>query len=327
MNKKLWNRSKKILLNWLDLIEAALILCIFQNIWGILIGVILAFIAIRRHYRVSKSKHIIKEKLQNEKVSANEGAQGAGKTSLMLYMASLEYKADEIYTMVPCKVNGVFTNKLTKEIMQLKVRVPEHSCFLLDEMSMYYPNTMNMKDKENQAVITPIAIIFQSIRHFFGGNSIGTSVSMERVNKQIEEKHSIFNKLLKQTTKTSSFIILPLYKLFLRIIGKYDKTKHKYLGTYRIWTIQTFTPITHDNYYYDLANQDENKTKNDGFSNLIEIWAYNNLDYEYNDTYLNRLYLTLPKAEIKKWNSLEIDRTSLHELGYSDMLPYFPDFK
>lgn len=325
--KKILLKFKKILLNWLDVIEALILLIFIKNIWGIFLGIVLMFIAIRRHWRVFKSKQIIKEKLINERVAANEGPQGAGKTSLMLYMASLEYKANEIYTMVPCKVNGEFTNVLTKEILSLKVRMPKHTCMLLDEMSAYFPNTMNMKEQSNLNLIEPIAVAFQFIRHFTNGNSLGTSVSMERVNKHLEEKHSVFNSLLKQKVCNNSYIIFPTFKLFLFLIGKYDSKKHKYLGKYRVWYVQTFKPITHDNYVYDLSNQKENKTKNDGFSNLIEIWAYNNLDYEYNDTYLSKLYETLPLAEQIKWESLEINREMLHKIGQSNLLKYFPTFK
>lgn len=325
--KKTFKYILKHLLNWIDVLESLLFILIIGEIWGILIGGVLGFIALRRHFRVWKSKQIIKEKLINERVAANEGAQGAGKTSLMLYMTSLEYKANEVYTIVPCKINGEFTNKLTKEITSLQKRVPLHSCFLFDEISMYYSNSLNMKDIKNQELIKPLEITFQSIRHFTDGNVLGTSVDMCRVNKNLEEKHSIFNKLLKQTTCHSSYVILPLYKLFLILTKKYDKKKHKYLGTYRVWTIQTFRPITHDNYYYDLSNQDEQKTKNEGYSNLLEIWAYNNLDYEYNDTYLRRLYETLPPVTPEKWDNLEIDRESLNKIGHSDLVKYFPTFK
>lgn len=323
MKNNFIKKLKSLLINWIDLLEVILIYILFNNIYGLLISIILGFIAIRRHWKVYKSKINLKEKLQNERVMANEGFQGAGKTSLMLYIASLKYKANQIYTIVPCKINGEFTNVLTKEVLQLKEQIPMNSCILGDELTMFFNNLSNKKELSDELVAST-ACLYQSIRHFTDGNIINTSVDMTRLNKQLEEKHSVFNKLLRQRTCLSSYFIIPTYKLILILLKKYDPKVHKWLGTYRIWEYQTFTPITHDNYYYDLSNQNVNQNEK-GFSNLVEIWAYNNLDYEYNDTYLRRLYKTLPVHIPIQWDSLEISRDMLDKIGYSQLKKYFPN--
>ena len=326
--KKIGVFFKNLLINYVDILETFIWLFLFKlgNNWlFLIIACWWGFVSIRRHYRVFKSKMILKNKLINERVQGNEGFQGQGKTSLMLYMASLEYKANEIYTIVPCKIKGQYTNVLTKEILQLKEQIPLHTCILGDELTMFFNNLTNKKELSDDLVAST-ACLYQSIRHFTDGNIINTSVDMTRLNKQLEEKHSVFNKLLGQDTHKSSWVIIPIYKMILRIIGKYDKTKHQYLGTYRTWEYQTFVPITHENYYYDLST-DTSNLKENHYSNLTTIWAYNNLDYEYNDTYLRKLYKTLPVNVPIKWKDMEIDREMLNKIGYSQLVKYFPTFR
>lgn len=275
----------------------------------------LLFINIRFTYRIIKSKILIKTMAKNNRVQGFEGSQGRGKTSLMLYMASVLKKP--IYSNIPFKIRGDFTYVLGTDIINLKSRVKENSILIFDEITLYYNNLMTGKSKDEKHDIYSFELLLQLCRHFFDGNIFTASVSMGRVPAVLEEKYSIFNRVLCQTTKINSFIIAPLLYLFGLVFKK------KIDVGIRVWTYQTFERIDHENYYFDLSTNKES-VKDQYYANLINIYAYNNsLDFDYNDRFMRFLYEQVAFDENKKFENLDFDMKSLSDTGFRKIINHF----
>lgn len=280
-----------------------------------LIPAYLLFINIRFTYRIIKSKILIKNLAKNNRVQGFEGAQGRGKTSLMLYMASVLKKP--IYSNIPFKIRGNFTYILGTDIINLKSRVKENAVLIFDEITLYYNNLMSGKTKDEKYNIYSFELLLQLCRHFFDGNIFTASVSMGRVPAVLEEKYSIFNRVLGQTTKMNSFLIAPLLYLFALVFKK------KIDVGVRCWTYQTFERIDHENYYFDLSSNKES-VKDQYYANLINIYAYNNsLDFDYNDRFMKFLYDQVAVDKNKKFEHLDFDIKSLSKTGFSKIIEHF----
>lgn len=280
-----------------------------------IIPAFLLFINIRFSYYILKSKLLIKTMAKNNRVQGFEGAQGRGKTSLMLYMASVLKKP--IYSNIPFKIRGDFTHILGTDIINLKSRVKENSILIFDEITLYYNNLMTGKSKDEKHDIYSFELLLQLCRHFFDGNIFTASVSMGRIPAVLEEKYSIFNRVLGQTTKMNSFIIAPLLYLFGLLF------KRKIDVGIRVWTYQTFERIDHENYYFDLSTNKES-VKDQYYANLISIYAYNNsLDFDYNDRFMKYLYEQVTIDENKKFESLDFDINSLSDTGFKNIIEHF----
>lgn len=283
--------------------------------WMILlsIAIYMFYRTIKRFYKVWKGKQIIINEELNKRVIGQEGAQGAGKTSLMFYIASI--LKQPVFSSAPAKINGEFTYKLTDKMLNMDVKLPYKSLIILDEISLYFDNSyskfqdsMKTEGLERQ---------MQLIRHCYDGQMLTASVDMNRVAKRIEEKHGMFRRLLGQASYRSSFIIDPIINMISDIFRLDIKTG------YRVWTYQTFENINHEGYIFDLSRQDKN-TKNSHFANLQEIWAFNsNINFEYDDRYFKKLYLELPKAKLEKWEDLNFNLEQLKDTGFNDVVKFF----
>lgn len=326
--KKELSKCKKVLKKILStistisgLIEATILIIIAfsqknnSNYWFIwlIAGGYLLYRYIRNYLRVKKGKAILIWEEMNKRAIGQEGCQGAGKTSLMFYIASL--MEAPIFTSAPAKINGQMTYKLTKDIINMDVKLPLFSMVILDEITLYYDNEMSkMLD---HAKTEGLEMQMQLIRHCYDGQMLSASVDMNRLAKRVEEKHGMFRRLLGQRKVNNSFIIDPI----LNIIGKIFKLDLK--TGFRVWTYQTFENINHKGYIFDLSMQEED-TKNNHFANLNEIWAYNNsINFEYDDRYFKKLYLKLPKAKLDQWKSLDFEYEDLKDTGFENIIKFF----
>lgn len=268
---------------------------------------------IKIFYKVYKSKLNIKDEEINKRVIGTSGSQGSGKTSSMFYISSVMKRP--IFTSAPAKINGEFTYKLSDKILNMEVKVPYGSIIVLDEISLYYDNSVSKFNSkyESEGLETQM----QLIRHCYDGQMLTASVNMNRVSKRIEEKHGMFRHMLGQYSKSNSLFIDP----FINIISFIFKLNVK--TGIRIWRYQTFENIQYDNYNFDLSNQTANTNYNH-FANLNEIWAFNsNIDFEYDDRYFKKLYLQLPKANLEKWEHLAFDFEELKTTGFTDIGKFF----
>lgn len=320
-----WKKKFKKILSCIStisgILEASILIVIAftqkntNNYWFLWLipGCYLLYRCIRNYLRVKKGKAILIWEEMNKRAIGQEGCQGAGKTSLMFYIASL--MDAPIFTSAPAKINGKMTYMLTDDIINMNVKVPLYSMIILDEITLYYDNEMSkMLD---HAKTEGLEMQMQLIRHCYDGQMLSASVDMNRLAKRVEEKHGMFRRLLGQRRVNNSFIIDPL----LMLISKIFKLDLK-VG-FRVWTYQTFENINHKGYIFDLSRQEED-TKNNHFANLNEIWAYNNsINFEYDDRYFKKLYLKLPKAELKQWNSLEFEYDDLKETGFNSITNFF----
>ena len=89
-----------------------------------------------------------KNMAKNNRVQGFEGSQGRGKTSLMLYMASILKKP--VYSNIPFKIRGDFTYVLGTDIINLKTAVKEKALLLFDEISLYYNNLLFGQSKDDK---------------------------------------------------------------------------------------------------------------------------------------------------------------------------------
>lgn len=302
-------------------IEASIILLIAFNIknsseyWLIplIIGIIYLYKCISKHWKVRKSKIILMYEEMNKRAIGHEGAQGAGKTSLMFYVASIMNAP--IFTSAPARINGVMTYKLTEEIINMDAKLPLFSMVILDEITLYYDNELSKQ--LNHEKTEGLEMQMQLIRHAYDGQMLTASVDMNRLAKRVEEKHGMFRRLLGQRSVNNSIFI----DRFLKFISKIFKLDLK-IG-YRVWTYQTFENINHKGYIFDLSRQEQD-TKNTHFANLNEVWAYNSsINFEYDDRYFKNLYLRLPKAELKQWQSLTFNYEELKDTGFNSVTNFF----
>lgn len=279
----------------------------------LVITIYMFYRVIKRFYKVWKGKQIILNEQKNKRVIGQEGPQGAGKTSFMLYVASI--MNHPVFSSAPCKINGEYTYKLTGDMLDMNVKLPYNSLIILDEISLYFDNSLSKLGKcfETEGLETQM----QLIRHCYDGHMLTASVDMNRVVKRVEEKHGMFRRLLGQDGPKGSFIIDPIIEVISYMFGLGIKTG------YRVWTYQTFEQINHEGYIFDLSRQKEN-TKNNHFANLNEIWAFNNnINFEYDDRYFKKLYLELPKAPLEKWTDLTFNFEELENTGFTEIYKFF----
>lgn len=275
------------------------------------VGGYLIYRAIVRLWKVHKSKLIIRGNAYNNRTTFFEGPNGRGKTSLMLYSASV--LKTKVLSNVPFKVNGDFVYKLDNQAINLQRAIPEGACVVMDEISLFYHNL----DKVN---CYDLELLLQLQRHFFDGNFYMASIKASRLPQQLREKTAICNYLLGQRTEYTSFVIGPiLYFIFNKIL----RCKKINIG-FRVWTYQTFEDIDHENYNFDLSNESsQTDTQTRHFSNLVDIYAFNDVNtFEYNDRFMKYLYDMLPKTDLVKYESLDFDEKTLFNSGYGKIITY-----
>lgn len=264
--------------------------------------------ALRFEWLVFKSKRILLSDCYNSRVMGFEGGQGRGKTSLMLYVASL-LKAP-CYSNVPFYIRGHYTYILDKDHLKLKKRLKEGSVLLLDEITLYYNN--QLKDDTYG-----FELLLQLIRHFTDGYVLMASIAMGRIPKALEEKVMQFKHLLGQETVYNSYMVLPLVRLIdwaFKLDGHYGL---------RIWHYQTFESIDHPGYYFDLSRQ-ESDTNDVNYANLTDIYAWNNaLRYDYLDRFMLGIYMSVPAVQDEvRYHSLVFDKEILLSCGFGEVVKY-----
>lgn len=191
---------------------------------------------------------------------------------------------------------------------------------------MYYNNLLQGKSKEDKTEVYSFELLLQLCRHFYDGNVFTASVNMGRIPTALEEKYSIFKRVLGQRTQYNSFIIAPLISFFYNNLFYKDikaKKRTKFAVGIRKWTYQTFENIEHENYYFDLSSNKESQ-KEQYYANLITCYAYNNaLDFDYNDRFMRFLYERVAVADPKQFNSLDFDFATLSDTGFNKIADYF----
>lgn len=283
-----------------------LILCV--------IGVWWAYRWFKHIFKVFSSKEKIIQDSRNFRVVVFEGPQRRGKTSCALYCASvLNKNGSPIFSNVPFKIHGNYVNVLNHDIIQLKERLPDNSCGVMDEITLLYHNL----DKIN---CYDFELFLQLIGHFIDGNFYMCSVKASRLPQQIKEKVSGCFYMLGQRTINTSLI---LAKILQTIGNKFFDLKLS-IGL-RCWAYQVFEEINHENYNFDLSNVETNSsTKIKNFAEIVEIYAFNDVEtFEYNDRFFKPLYDKLPLTDLKVFDTLQIDYETLQMTGYKKLVDYF----
>lgn len=266
--------------------------------------------AIKYSYYVWVGKKTIISDSLNSRVQAIEGGNGRGKSSFVFYSCSV--LGVPVLSNVPVKIRGDFVYKLKDLHIHELERIPTYSAVVLDECGLVYNNL----DKYNHF---DFEVLLQLGRHFFDGNFYLSTIKASRLPNQIREKVTLCKMMLGQRVVYQSLITLPILNLFKGVFG------FKYPLGLRVWTYQDFEEIDHDNYTFDLSNQDKD-TKNNKFSNLVDLYAYSDCCmFEYEDRFMLGLYNELLQKEFEedKFNSLHYDYETLNELGYSKLNEHF----
>lgn len=312
---------------WSGLLESFIFLIIvitnFKKINSLII-VVLCFItfflfwkSIGKRIKVSQTKDNIRYEEANKRIIGHEGPQGSGKTSFMGYVSSVMDRP--VFSSAPMRINGQMTYKLTKDMLDMNVKLPYGSMINLDEITLFFDNSFNTQ--KDHFKTEGLEMLMQLIRHCTDGQMLTASVDMNRLVKRLEEKHGMFRHFLGQETIKNSYFIDPIIKLVSWIFNLQVKTG------IRVWTYQTFENINHQGYIFDLSNQTAD-TKNNQFSNLVRAYADNsNLNFEYDDRYFKKLYLELPKATLEKWPYLTFNYDNLKETGFTNISKFFEDKK
>lgn len=268
-------------------------------------------------FKVFKSKNMIRYDAVNYRVQGFQGPQGAGKTSLMLYNASV--LKNEVYSNVPFEINGKLSYVLDSDVLTMRKKVKENATVLMDEITIYFNNTD--KSEEVQKTVDGFEIFLQLCRHFFDGTVLTASVNMGRIMQKLEEKFGVFKQLLGQETLIDSFILAPIIKL----IAKSFFHKELHLGV-RVWRYLKMSTITKENYMVDIGTAQESKNDKSSFSGVYEIYAYNNnLKYRYNDRFMKPIYDQIPQTQLQTFSNLEFDMKQLKNTGFQKVINYFSE--
>lgn len=265
---------------------------------------------IKAFWKVERSKHEADFYLLDNRVIPICGKQRVGKSSLACYFA--KRNIGDVYSNIPLRLKGKFTNKLTTNILTCREQVEDYSMFVVDEASLFYNN---LKSDDTNGVIYGQAVMCQCVGHFFDGNIIYVSVDTSRLPKQIRDNYSAILQVVGSDSYRYSWVGDMILRALARI---YYKNKRIYTGL-RIWNAQHYESIKEDQYISLLGkNSQEN-----GFAPLYEFatWQTFGLD-EYDDRYMKAYYKTKPKHRPNIWDSLQLNEEDFKYLYDSALFKY-----
>ena len=196
------------------------------------------FRSFRGFWLVINSRTKAQEYLLNNRVIPIRGKQRVGKSSLACYFLGL--CGGSAYSNVPIKLNGRYTHKLTPEILNIKTKVPERACLLVDEANLFYHNLFTDTDYN----LFGQAVLCQCIGHFFDGNIIYCAVDTDRLPKIIRDNYSASL----QVFSSESFQISILGALAVRLIASLLLRGERIYTGLRVWNAQHYERIAEPQY-------------------------------------------------------------------------------
>lgn len=328
IDKRFFIKALRIINRFAPYIEMAIFMFIALNYekqsdkwyrYLLFIPVVLYVIrVIKWEYKCFTSKGIIRTTALQKRVQGFSGAQGAGKTSFMLFSAYC-IKPSNVYSNFPAKLRGKYTYKLYKSVLNLDTRIDDGSLLMISEATMLYHNCLNNnKSKEEALKLYGQQLHQQIIRHCYDGNMFYDSVDLTRLPAMLKDNISLTNYLLGQRSVTLSFIVSPILNLISKKFFNYEL-----FGSVRVWELQQFERIPEEGYTFDLSRQEKNTdTKN--YANLLELCCWNDIQrFDYDDRFLRGIYMKLPQHNSRLWETLLYDEPILRELGYGELLDFF----
>ena len=274
--------------------------------------ILIGFIAFRwgkAFWIVMKSKTTADLYLLDNRVIPICGKQRVGKSSLACYFANRNI--GKVYSNIPLRLKGKYTNKLTTEILTCREQVEDYSMFLVDEASLFYNNLKS----EDTDVIYGQAVMCQCVGHFFDGNIVYVSVDTSRLPKQIRDNYSAVLQVVGSDCYKYSFLG---DMLLAGAVKAFYKTKRVYTGL-RIWKAQHYEAIKQDQYVSLLGQNAENN----GFAPLYEFASFQSFGLdEYDDRYMKAYYKTKPRHRPNIWDSLQLTPEDFEYLYDSALFKY-----
>ena len=261
-------------------------------------------------YMVFKSKTDAYFYLLDNRVIPICGKQRVGKSSLACYFANVNI--GKVYSNIPLRLKGKFTNHLTTEILTCREQVDDYSLFLVDEASLFYNN---VKSDDTNGVIYGQAVVCQCVGHFFDGNILYVSVDTSRIPKPIRDNYSATLQVIGSECYKYSFI----GDFLLNILAKsFYRNKRIFTGL-RIWKAQHYETIKGEQ-YVSLLGQDQ---KTNIFSPVYRFASFQSFGLdEYDDRYMKAYYKTKRKHVDTQWDSLQISQEDFKNLYDSVLFNY-----
>lgn len=248
---------------------------------------------IKAFWKVWRSHVQANDYLSDNRVIPICGKQRSGKSSIACYFSKKAY--GEVYSNIPLKLRGRFTQKLTTELLTCEERVEDYSLFLVDEASLFYNNVKS--DTDNDTIYGQ-AVLCQCVGHFFDGNILYVSVDTDRIPKLIRDNYSCCLQILGQETYKYSIIGDYILKKVWKLLTKQKKV---YTGL-RIWRAQHYEFIRSEQYVGQLGDE------NNGFSPLLTFASFQTFGLdEYDDRYMRKFYDEQPSHIDDYWDSLLLD--------------------
>lgn len=269
---------------------------------------------VRACCKVLKSKSDIEAYCLNNRVIAVKGKQRCGKSSFVCYASSI--LKSKIYSNIPFKIKGKFTNKLTTDILSCRESVPEYSTLVVDECNLFYHNLRTSKSGSNDLIFGQSAFC-QCVGHFTDGNVFYSATDVDRIPKEIRDNFSCHLQMLEQNSYQFSFI----GAFILKMVGNMLGIRRVYTGL-RIWHAQHFEKLSENGYTYDLSNNE--LTDKFKFANLMEFACFQSFNsFEYDDRYMKSFYDKLPKHVSVKWEDFKINFADFKNLYDSEIVRFF----
>lgn len=263
---------------------------------------------VKAFWIVHKSKNEGYYYLLSNRVIPICGKQRVGKSSLASYFASL---ADgDIYSNIPLRIRGKYTNKLTTDILTCRKQIDDGSCLVIDEANLFYNNIHSEIDDDN---IFGQAVLCQCVGHFFDGNIMYVAVDTDRIPKQLRACYSA----QLQVTGSKPYRYSLLGDLLLKVLVKILLREQRVFTGLRVWKAQHYEKIKEEQ-YTSLLGDKENE-----FSPMLTFAMWQNFGLSmYDDRYMKAYYKDKPHAPIAKWDSLIINKEDFKNLYDSVFLNY-----
>lgn len=312
---------------WLDVILVYLIVSNLSQ--GLQYGwllyalpIYLIYINGKYEFKIFMSKGRVRQEQHDYKVIGCEGKQGSGKTSYVGFSLSLGEKQKKnvyILTNVPMRINGKMTYKITPEILNMEVSLPDNCFIFLDEWVLIFSN---LDDKITFADLQSTAYLEQLYRHFVEyGNVYGASVSMARAPKMQRDNFSVYKFFDGLNVVRNSYIISPILMLLSKIF------KVEYKEGILCWRSFLIRDIEHDNYSFDLAGLENRKGNNSPKWAFAEVTCtYNSAgNFDYDSRFMRNIYKQLPPAVLEQFKDLAYNLDDIKTTGFGAFLRFFDE--
>lgn len=257
---------------------------------------------------VSKSKREAYDYLLSNRVIPICGKQRVGKSSLASYFATVNI--GKVYSNIPLRIRGRFTNKLNSDMLTCRKRVEDGSMFIVDEASLFYNN---VKSDDVDSNIFGQAVLCQCVGHFFDGNILYVSVDTDRLPKPIRDCYSAQIQVVESVSYKYSF----LGDILLHWLAKMLLRELRIFTGLRCWKAQHYEHIRQEQYISLLGD------KSNEFAPLMTFASFQNFGLStYDDRYMKAYYLDKPVATDDMWTSLILNKTDFEQLYDGAVIAY-----